>query len=214
LYIVFSYSFSNLNKEVLIIGKIFYFLQVKGIHFMRQWKILKKSILLDHSKFLKVEQHSIELPDGKIINDWPWIVSPDFVLVLPVTDHNTILLFNQVKYAVDGTSLAPVGGYIEPEEDPLDAAKRELREEMGCEAERWISFGGYPVNGNHGGGKGHLFLALNARKVCEPTIDDLEEMEIIEFSIDEVERKVLRGEVKVQGWLAMVATGLLYLKSV
>jgi ADP-ribose pyrophosphatase len=181
---------------------------------MKPWKVLKKSMLLDHGKFLKIEEHTIELPDGKIIRDWPWIISPDFVLVLPVTDHATILMFNQVKYAVEGTSLAPVGGYIEPGEDPLEAAKRELKEEMGCQAKKWIPFGSYPVDANHGGGKGHLFLALDAHKICEPVIDDLEEMELVEFSFDEVQKKLFQQEIKTQGWLAVVALGLLYLKSV
>lgn len=181
---------------------------------MRQWKTLKRKTILDHGKFLKVEQHTIELPGGRIIDDWPWIVSPDFVLVLPVTDRNTLLLFHQVKYAVEGTSLAPVGGYIEPGEDPIAAEKRELREEMGSEAKKWISLGSYPVNGNHGGGKGHLFLALGARTVGDPIIDDLEEMEKVELPIEEVEKKLLQGDVKVLGWSALVAIGLLYLKSV
>jgi ADP-ribose pyrophosphatase len=181
---------------------------------MRQWKTLKKTTILDHGKFLKVERHTIELPDGRIIDDWPWIVSPDFVLVLPVTEQNTLLLFRQVKYAVEGTSLAPVGGYVEPGEDPMAAAKRELREEMGCEAKAWIALGSYPVNGNHGGGNGHLFLALGARTVGPPIIDDLEEMEKTELPVEEVEKKLLQGEVKVLGWSALVALGLLYLKSV
>jgi ADP-ribose pyrophosphatase len=179
---------------------------------MRQWKTLKKEKILDHGKFLKIEKHTIELPDGKIIHDWPWVVSPNYALVLPVTNRNTLLLFQQTKYAVDGISLAPIGGYLEPGEDALAAAKRELREEMGCEASEWISLGGYPNNGNHGGGKGHLFLALHAHKAGEPIIDDLEEMELVEFTIEEVERKLLHGEVKVMGWVAMIAMGLLYLK--
>ena len=98
---------------------------------MRPWETLKKETILDHSKFLKVEQHTIELPDGKIIRDWPWVVSLDYVLVLPVTNRNTLFLFYQTKYAVQKTSLAPIGGYLEPGEDALTAAKRELREEMG-----------------------------------------------------------------------------------
>jgi ADP-ribose pyrophosphatase len=179
---------------------------------MRQWKTLKKTTILDFNKFLRIEQHTIELPDGKIINDWPWIISPDYVLVLPVTDRKTILLFHQVKYAVEGTSLAPVGGYLEQGEDALTAAKRELREEMGCEASEWIPLGSFPVNGNHGGGKGHLFIAIDAHKVGEPIIGDLEEQELAEFTIQEVEQKLFQGEVKVQGWVSIVAMGLLYLK--
>jgi ADP-ribose pyrophosphatase len=136
------------------------------------------------------------------------------VLVIPVTDRKTLLLFRQTKYAVEETSLAPIGGYLEPGEDALAAAKRELREEMGCEASDWIPLGSYPNNGNHGGGNGHLFLALHAQKVGEPIIDDLEEMELVELSIEEVEQKLLRSEVKVMGWVAMIAMGILYLKSV
>jgi ADP-ribose pyrophosphatase len=178
---------------------------------MRQWKTLKKTTILDFNKFLRVEQHTVELPDGKIIDDWSWIISPDYVLVLPVTDRNTLLLFRQVKYAVDGTSFAPIGGYLEPGEDALVAAQRELREEMGCEALEWIPLGSLPADGNHGGGKGHLFIALDARKVVEPIIDDLEEMELVELTIKEVEQKLFQGEVKVQGWVAVIAMGMLYL---
>jgi ADP-ribose pyrophosphatase len=180
---------------------------------MRQWKTLKKETILDHSKFLKVEKHTIELPDGKIIHDWPWVVSPDYVLVLPLTDRKTLLLFRQTKYAVEKTSLAPIGGYLEPGEDALAAAKRELREEMGCKASEWIPLGSYPNNGNHGGGKGYLFLAINVHKVGKLIHDDLEEMELVELTIEEVEQKLLQGEVKVMGWVAMIAMGLLYLKS-
>jgi ADP-ribose pyrophosphatase len=180
---------------------------------MRQWKTLKKETILDHSKFLKIEKHTIELPNGKIIPDWPWVVSPDYVLVLPITNRNTLSLFHQTKYAVEGVSIAPIGGYLEPGEDTLAAAKRELREEMGYEASEWISLGSYPNNGNNGGGKGHLFLAFHTHKIGEPIIDDLEEMELIELTIEEVEQRLLQGEVKVMGWVAMIAMGLLYLKA-
>ena len=180
---------------------------------MRIWKTLKKELILDFNKFLKVERHTIELPDGKVIHDWPWVISPDYALVMPVTEHGTLLLFHQTKYAVQGTTLAPVGGHVEPGEEPLHCAQRELREEMGCEAAEWISFGKYPNNANQGGGYGNLFLALNARKVCEPIIDDLEDMEMIELTTSELERRLLQGEVKSMGWTAMFGLGLLYLKN-
>lgn len=179
---------------------------------MKEWQTLRRELILDHSKFLKVENHDIQLPDGRILHNWPWIISPNYVLVLPVTEQRTALVFHQTKYAVAGTSLAPVGGHIEDGEEPLTAAQRELKEEMGCEASEWIYFGGFRGNGNHGGGVGHLFLALNARRLFLPQRDDLEEMELLELPLDELENRLLAGEVKVQGWIAMLAIGLLYLK--
>jgi ADP-ribose pyrophosphatase len=131
---------------------------------------------------------------------------------MPVTPQGTVFLFHQTKYAVPGTTLAPVGGHIEPGEEPLAAAKRELREEMGCEASDWIFLGNFPNNANQGGGYGNLYLALNARKVGEPIIDDLEEMELIELTPLELEERLLQGEVKCMGWAAMFGIGLLYLK--
>jgi len=179
---------------------------------MKPWRTQSKTLMLDMGKFLKVEKHTIQLPDGRIFDNWPWVISPDYVLVLPVTNRNTFLLFEQVKYAVDGVTIAPVGGYIEPDENPLDAAKRELREEMGCEAMEWISLGNYASNGNHGGGRGHLYIALNVKEVGGKISDDLEEMKMIELQPNELESKLLDGHVKVQGWIALIGMGLLYLR--
>ncbi|MCX7985148.1 MAG: NUDIX hydrolase [Bacteroidetes bacterium] len=179
---------------------------------MQQWKTLKREVVFDHGKYLKIERHQIELPNGTIITDWPWIVSPDYALVMPVTDRGTIYLFRQTKYAVEGTSFAPVGGHIDSGEDPLTAAKRELREEMGCEAREWIYLGSFKGNGNHGGGTGHLFVAFDAHIVAEPQRDDLEEMELVELTIGQVKEKLLAGEVKVLGWIAMLALAILYIQ--
>ncbi|MCA9975100.1 MAG: hypothetical protein KC413_05095, partial [Anaerolineales bacterium] len=81
---------------------------------MQPWKTLSRETILDYSKFLTVEQHAVELPDGQVIVDWPWVVTPDYVNVVAVTEDGRFLLFRQTKYAVIGTTLATVGGYLEP----------------------------------------------------------------------------------------------------
>lgn len=86
---------------------------------MKRWKTLNRELILDYSKFLQVEVHTVELPDGQIIDDWPWVVTPDFVNVIVETVDGRFLYFRQVKYSVEGPTLAPVGGYLEPGEDPL-----------------------------------------------------------------------------------------------
>ncbi len=178
---------------------------------MQPWKTRARRTLLAHSKFLTVESHEVELPDGTVIADWPWLVTPDYVIVVAVTEAGEFLCFRQTKYAVEGETLAPPGGYLEPGEDPLAAARRELLEETGYEASAWQSLGSYAVDGNRGAGNAHLFLAVGARQIARPDADDLEEMQFVLLSRDEVEAALHSGAVKALPWAAALALALLRL---
>ena len=179
---------------------------------MQPWKTLNRSLLLDHSKYLRVESHTVGLPDGQTISDWPWLIMPDYVNILVMTEEGTFLCFRQPKYGAGGITLALAGGIIEPGEEPLVAAQRELREETGYEAPQWINLGGYAVDGNRGAGTGHLFLALGARRVAEITADDLEEQELLYLSRAELEQALSTQQFKVLSWTTTVALGLHYLR--
>jgi ADP-ribose pyrophosphatase len=178
---------------------------------MRAWKTLDRRTVLQQPPFLVVESHSVELPDGRVISDWQWIITPDYINVVAITTEGTFLCFRQTKYGVDGTSLAPVGGYLEPGEAPLLAAQRELREETGYAAETWSDLGHYCVDGNRGAGTAHLFLARDARRVADPTADDLEEQHLLHLSRGEVEIALATGEFKVLAWAAVIALALVHL---
>ncbi|MBA3946138.1 MAG: NUDIX hydrolase [Herpetosiphonaceae bacterium] len=178
---------------------------------LEPWKTLARRTILRHSKFLTVESHIIQLPDGHIISDWAWLLMPDFVNVLPLTIENTFLCFRQTKYSVHGVSLAPVGGMLEGDEAPLPAAQRELLEETGYEASEWIDLGQYQVDGNRGGGIGYMFLAKGARRIGEANADDLEDQVLLELSRADLEAALLAGEFKVLSWATVVALALVRL---
>jgi ADP-ribose pyrophosphatase len=179
---------------------------------LRSWKTLSKKTILDHGKFLRVEEHRVLLPDGRVIPDWAWVIIPDAVIVLARLVNKHFLIFRQTKYALEGTSLAPVGGMLEAGEQPLSAAKRELLEEMGCEATKWVPFGCYVLDPNRGVAKVHYFLALDTKRVAEPDSDDLEDQEMLEITRGDLEKALFAGEFKEATWAALVSMTLNHLK--
>ncbi len=178
---------------------------------MQLWKTLSRRLLCQPNRFLKVELHEVELPDGTRIPDWPWLVTPDYVNVLARTRDGRFLCLRQTKYAVEGVTLAPVGGFIEPGEDALRAAQRELREETGYEAREWHALGRSVVDANRGAGAASLFLALEAERMCAPRADDLEQQELLTLGRKELEEALDGGEFKVLAWAAVIALGLRFL---
>jgi ADP-ribose pyrophosphatase len=178
---------------------------------METWKTLKREPVFAMPPYLSVESHTVELPNKKVIENWLWLETPDFVNVVAVTDEGQYLCFQQTKYAIDGTSLAPIGGYIEPGEDPMLAAQRELLEETGYKAKQWEKLGKFSVDGNRGNGTAHFFIARGAYKAGERDADDLEEQHLLALSRAEVEAAVARGAFKVLPWQTIMAMALLRL---
>ena len=77
----------------------------------------------------------MELPDGKTaIREV--VRHPGAVCVIPVTDDNEVIMVRQFRYAMGEALLEVPAGKLEPNEDPLEAALRELEEESGVVAKR------------------------------------------------------------------------------
>lgn len=180
---------------------------------MIPWKTLARKVIHHQPPWLIVEEHTVQLPDGRLIPDWPWIITPDYVNVVAETEEGSFLCFHQTKYGLEGVTLAIVGGFLEPQENPLAAAQRELREETGYEAQEWIDLGHYRVDPNRGVAQGYLFLARSAHRVAEPVQDDLEEQVLVKLSRTELESALDRGEFKVLAWAAAVGFALRRLAS-
>jgi ADP-ribose pyrophosphatase len=178
----------------------------------KPWKTLTSRKVVQFGKWLEVENHTVELSDGRQIPDWAWLITPDYINVLAVTVEGQFLCFRQIKYAIkEGTTLSIVGGYIEPGEDPLTAARRELREEMGYIAPEWTFLGKYVVDSNRGVGTGYFYLAQQAEFAGKTESDDLEPLEMLYFSRSEIQAALKAGEFKSLSWAATIALALQYL---
>ncbi len=86
--------------------------------------------------FLKVAKDQVRLPDGKPATR-EFIRHPGAVVILPVFDDGSVLLERQYRYPLDRVFIELPAGKIDPGEDPLACAKRELQEETGYTAQDW-----------------------------------------------------------------------------
>lgn len=178
---------------------------------MKLWKRNQQKTILAHSKFLRVDEHEVELPDGHIIKDWPVVVTPDYVNILARDTDGFFLFFRQTKYMAPHMKLSPPGGYLDPGEEPMAAAKRELLEETGYASNEWIHLGSFVVDSNRGCGNAHLFLSLNAKKVADLHADDLEDQEFIRLSRAELETAIKENACPILSAAALFSLGLRYL---
>ena len=181
---------------------------------MESWNTLARQVVFqpDGGRYLTVEQHAVELPDGQVIDDWMWLDTPDFINVVLETEDGRFVCFRQTKYAAAGPTLGVVGGYIELGEDPLAAAQREVLEETGYVATEWHALGNYAVDGNRGAGRAHFFLARGGRWQQPIDADDLEEQELLLLTRDELLQAALGDACDVLPWIANITLALLKLE--
>ena len=98
------------------------------------WHITRSELLLDRSPWMRIFSDDVQLPDGTIVDGYLRLESRGYVMVVPIDDERRIGLVRSYKKGVGAIDIQPPAGVLEPDEDVLTSAKRELREELGCEA--------------------------------------------------------------------------------
>ncbi len=113
---------------------------------------------------------------------------------LAVEDNLDVWLVREWKYAINRYSLEVPSGGIETNEEPLAAAKRELREEAGLEASRWTSMGLVEPFTTMLNCQNYLFLAQGLTQVPVDH-EEGELIEVVRMPLRDAVAKVLAGEV-------------------
>src|SRR3989344_786006 len=133
-------------------------------------------------KLCDVYQWEQELFDGKTIT-FEKLRRPDTVNVIPITETGEIILSEQEQPGAE-SFIGCLGGRIDEGEQPLEAAKRELLEETGMEAENYILWDATQLVDKIDWAI-YTFIAKGAHKVKNQEIEAGEKIKVKTVSLDE-----------------------------
>lgn len=145
-------------------------------------------------KYIKFRQDEIILSNGHTtVRDV--VVHPGAVAVAAVTAQNEVILVKQYRYPIGQVCYELPAGKLEPGEEPLATAKRELAEETGFQASTWEKLTAFYTAPGFTNEFIHLFLASGLQAdQAHPDPDEIIEYESI--NIDTLRQKVYSGEIR------------------
>ena len=169
-----------------------------------RWEALESTIAYSCPGF-DVIREDVRLPDGTV-TDFDYLSEPPAVVILPFTTEGEVVVIEEWRHAVDRVSRGIPAGTVEGEEPLEEAARRELAEETGYEAERVEHVTSVePANGVadtvH-----HYFLARNCEPSEEQNLDVDESIRVDTTSLERLREEIDNGEI-VDG---RAITGVLY----
>lgn len=118
----------------------------------------------------------------------------DCVAIVAIDDGDNILLARQFRHAVGKFLLEIPAGGIEPGEEPIDAVRRELQEEIGYLPQKIDNLGGFYSIPGYGTEYLYCYLASDlvpSRRVAE----DTENIELVRVSAHQIPQLIASGEI-------------------
>lgn len=119
---------------------------------------------------------------------------PGGVAIVPLNEQGQVLMVRQYRYPVERELLEIPAGKLEPGEDPLDCAVRELSEETGCTAGRIVFLGAIYPSPGFSRETLYIYLALDLES-GEMHLDEDEFLSVEPVPLDSVVDMIMTNEL-------------------
>lgn len=155
-------------------------------------KIISSKEVLKNKLFRVVDEIATD-PSGFEIHR-NIVRHPGSAVMMPVDQKDRVLLVKQFRLPAERDLWELPAGRLDPGESPLKAAKRELHEETGLRAKKWVRLASFWASPGYIDEKMNLFLALNLTSGEQHLMDD-ERIEVRWFSRKELGDSIRAGKI-------------------
>lgn len=174
------------------------------------WTVLGRQSVLQHPT-ISVNMEAVQLPDGRVINDWPIARTRDFVSIFVINEDGLALVLDGYRHGLGRSSWQVLGSYLGEGEEPSDAAARVLLETTGHRAGSWRHLTSLVTDADQHMGVGHFFLGRNLQLVGSIEPKNGTGQEIKWIRLGELKRALWDGRIVGASYATTVSLGLLAL---
>ncbi len=136
------------------------------------------------------------------------VVHPGAVVVLAILDDHRVVMIRNYRYPVEEELLELPAGTMEPDEAPIETARRELEEETGYRAGRMQPFVTFFTSPGICTERMHAFVASDLTEVGQNLQED-ERIVVEVVGLEEVRRMLLAGRLRDGKTIAVLSSYLL-----
>lgn len=155
---------------------------------------VNSSVTLHRGRVFDLSKENVTLENGATV-DLDIIRHPGASAVVPVSNSNTLILLRQYRHALGKYIWEIPAGTLDPNETPIECAKRELIEETGFSASSWQELGEITPLPGYSDERIHIFLSSD----LVPAKQDLDKDEVLrvhEIALDRAVEMIYKGIIQ------------------